>query len=275
MSLNIDFSQRRVFEIFITPDFAQKILDNQNKTNRRISAKIADKYARDMANGNWMENDQNKWLGFFADGNLADGQHRLRAIAVSGIGRVMRIETGLDKTQSFGIDAHRMRDTADQIKISDSETWIKKDEIAIAKLCIRAKNGSGAVPSPSDIVNYCEYHKEAMLFVRSNLGEKVRFVTVAPVHAAIFCAHGNVDEGRLSEFHVILKTGIPHSEDDHAAIRLREKMMQSAGALQSGESDRIAAIKMTMRAIKAFVDRDPIKKIFTPDNFIYPVKGMR
>lgn len=72
--------------IEIDAEFAAELLksnryhgtEGDQRTNRRFSETVADRYADEMLSGNWQLNHQG--IGITIDGLLADGQHRLAAI---------------------------------------------------------------------------------------------------------------------------------------------------------------------------------------------------
>lgn len=63
-----------------TPAMAENML-TKNEVNRTIRPSVVDKYSRDMASGKW----NFSMIAIDEDGKLIDGQHRLMAIAKSGI----------------------------------------------------------------------------------------------------------------------------------------------------------------------------------------------
>ena len=66
----------------VSPEMATKWLE-KNIVNRRIRDYKVNAYARDMKNGDWRLNGEA--IVFNKSGQLVDGQHRLNAIAKSGV----------------------------------------------------------------------------------------------------------------------------------------------------------------------------------------------
>ena len=66
----------------ITPEKAEGLLE-MNNGNRAVKKRVVEKYAKDMASGNWKENGVPIVIG--SDGTVKDGQHRLLAIIMSGV----------------------------------------------------------------------------------------------------------------------------------------------------------------------------------------------
>lgn len=255
-------------KMLVTTDQAKSWLDQQNNKNRTLSKPRAAAYAADMLAGNWQQTHQG--IAFYQDGNLADGQHRLAAIMLSGVSVEMLVTFGLEPKQAAGIDAHRARATIDVVKITGLADWVGKNEAAIAKMVRRLPTLSGGTPTSSQIVAFCNLHREALEFVAHAMPSAVRFLSAAPIRTAIFCAYGHVDNERLAWFCRVLYSGIVASTDDVAAIRLRERLLADGRQLQAGETGRALCAKLTMRAIKAFCDREQISKLQTPKDYLFP-----
>ncbi|MGA5869305.1 hypothetical protein [Streptomyces cinereoruber] len=98
----------------VTPELAEKWL-GQNTHNRNLREKAVLAYARDMEAGNWAENGES--IKFAKDGTLLDGQHRLHAVALSGVSVRMLIVTGLDGQSQETMDDGRKRTLADALNL--------------------------------------------------------------------------------------------------------------------------------------------------------------
>lgn len=70
-------------QIWVTPELATEWLD-LNKNNRSLREPRAQAFARDMASGDWDERVVSGIHFVTEDGLLGDGQHRLRAVELSG-----------------------------------------------------------------------------------------------------------------------------------------------------------------------------------------------
>lgn len=98
----------------ITPALAEKWL-GQNTHNRNLREKAVLAYARDMEAGNWAENGEA--IKFAKDDTLLDGQHRLQAIALSGVTVKMLVVTGLRNGTQETMDDGRKRTLADALHL--------------------------------------------------------------------------------------------------------------------------------------------------------------
>jgi hypothetical protein len=253
----------------VTPEMAKEWLQ-KNTRNRNISQRKVDSYAVDMKNGNWHEHHQG--IAFYFNGEVADGQHRLEAIVKSGVSVLLMVTFGIPIESAIGIDVHRARKTDDVLRITGQSAWIGKDESAIIKMIMTAGNQANNAPSPSVVAEFGERNREAIEFAGTGLSRsQVRYITAAPIRSAIACAYHAHGPDELRRFHGVLVSGIMNSPDDAAAIRLRERMLIDGPMLGHGSSARLKAMKLAMRAIKAFFNKEQIGKLVEPQGFPYPI----
>lgn len=100
--------------VYVTPEIAEQMLGH-NTHNRNPRTHSVAAYALDMANGDW------RWTGdpirFSTDGTLLDGQHRLLAIAKSGVTIPMLVIRGLAREAQEDIDRGVPRKYADVLSL--------------------------------------------------------------------------------------------------------------------------------------------------------------
>lgn len=253
----------------ITPAQAQVWLDTKNTRNRTLSMTLAKQYADDMRAGKWRATHQG--IAFYADGVLADGQTRLKAITLADRSMDLMVTFGIDNDAGIGIDVHRKRSVANQLEIAGAYPWLGKNEVAVAQQLILMTSRNRQVASTSRIIEFCEPLQEAFMFMKSHSTNTVRFLTTAPVKAALVCAFYYEPRGRLEEFCKTLLSGVMQSPGDVAAVRLREKLTHGGKALQSDATDRQKVLFLTMKAIKLFCKHERISKLVEPKECIYPI----
>ena len=256
--------------IMVGPELAKEWLES-NTRNRTVSHMKVSMYAAHMRAGEWTEHHQG--IAFYEDGALADGQHRLMAVAEAGVTVPMLVTFGITKEAAMGIDTHRARRTQDVLRIAEIGDWIGSEESAVIKQCMAYTGKLHMSSSPSAIADFGEAYKPHIAFAGALTGTKVRYVTVSSVRTAIACAHPFEDATRLKSFFRVLTTGLPESSEDHTAIRFRERLIKAAGVFQSGGEGRKRCVRLAMRAIKGFCEREPVSKFQEPDYFIYPILG--
>jgi hypothetical protein len=84
--------------------------------NRRLSDKAVKTYAADMLAGRWKQTGST--ISFDTDGNLLDGQHRLRALVLAGVTLPFPIVTGLHPDTFDTYDIGRSRSSADALEMA-------------------------------------------------------------------------------------------------------------------------------------------------------------
>jgi len=102
-------------KVIITPEIASKFLD-YNISNRPMSQRTVDRYIEEMKNGDWEYNGES--IKISKDGNVIDGQHRLKAIVLSGITIETELVDNLDPKVSSKIDVGKKRSLSDTIHIA-------------------------------------------------------------------------------------------------------------------------------------------------------------
>lgn len=105
----------------VTPEMANEML-KCNSINRPVRKRIVDKYCRQMIDGEWLS-DTAETIKFADAGELLDGQHRLLAIAKSGLVIPMDIAYGLDKSVFTVLDTGARRHAPDVFHIANIENY--------------------------------------------------------------------------------------------------------------------------------------------------------
>jgi len=249
----------------VTPELAIRWLEEKNNRNRSISPKKVDAYASDMADGRWVATHQNA-IAFYKDGNLADGQHRLAAIAKAGMPTELMVWWGLDDKSAYGIDAHRMRATHDQVRIAGGNDWINKDVIACARMMMPETRGRAGVVSPQRIVEFCVPHKEALLFASQNLPKNTG---PASLRAAVAISFYHVARRCLVDWCDVMATGVGAVPLSKTVLTLRERMLREPHLRSGGGTHREYVLKTAMRSIEAYCDGQVLTKIYEPKERIY------
>lgn len=251
----------------VTPEMAELWL-TKNKRNRRLNQRRVKMYAREIAKGRWYLHHQG--VAFYDDGTLADGQHRLAAIVESGVSCDMVVSWGVPPESGIMIDGHQQRATHQSIRISGLADWIGKGEVSIARQMLLISTGSMATiaRTHTEIVDYCNQHKQAITFAERSFPTTKKNITTALTKGAVACAWYYEDQDRLHQFCRILLSGMPMAESDKAAILVREWLL-SEGTRATQGSNRSGSAKRIMRAIKAFCEMSPIHKLYEPQQVIY------
>ena len=99
----------------VTPGLAKRLLE-RNTRNRKISEKVVLKYVEEIRAGDWKLTPSG--IGFDSSGVLIDGQHRLAAVAKSGLAAPMLITLGLPTASQEKVDRQRRRTLFDALYLS-------------------------------------------------------------------------------------------------------------------------------------------------------------
>lgn len=132
----------------VTPKLAEAWL-NSNKSNRRMRDGVAEKYADDMKRGRWTACPEP--ISFYADGDLADGQHRLWAIVESGEAQVFPIARGLSRQDGLNLNTGMARTVIDNARISGTDTALTPALISAARAIEHGTVSVGRVLSNAEI----------------------------------------------------------------------------------------------------------------------------
>lgn len=254
----------------ITPELAKLYLQ-KNSSNRRVSGRVVEMMVRDITRGQWRETHQG--IAFYSDGVLADGQHRLEAIARAGVPVRLMVSRGIDRSDSVAIDQHRARTTIDVLRISGRATWMNKSDVAVLRVFLSLAPGctfgQAAKISADEIATYGETFKDRLLFSRHiTEGEKITGLTTAPLAAAFAMALGHENEQRLIQFSAVLKSGMAASSGDMAAIKLRDYCLTNK--VSNCSEQRMDLLMRTQRAIQLFCQGKQISRLHAPSSPIYP-----
>jgi hypothetical protein len=96
----------------ITPDWARKMLQEKNVGNRPINRKYVDLLANEIKSGRWMVNGSTIC---YNKERLIDGQHRLAAIAQTGIAVQTLVVDGISSDAFPTIDVGKRRSHGDTL----------------------------------------------------------------------------------------------------------------------------------------------------------------
>lgn len=131
----------------VTPDIAQKYLD-RNKLNRPVKDWHVNQLANDMTNGNFVENGENG-VTFDWNGNIAGGQHTLKAIVKSGKTVKFRVTRGVAPEVRATMNDSLKQSFSDDLSIAGvssaslSDTLLRK--VIVWEAVARQNKGQGGL----------------------------------------------------------------------------------------------------------------------------------
>lgn len=187
--------------IYMTADLARLILEH-NTRNRKISRSVIDKYKAEIRNKEWYATCGG--VGIDVNGVVIDGQHRLIAIAETGITVPLLVVWGLPPAAQLKIDRQLRRTLYDNFKLGGLDAGRKAVQIATALVKMQ-----GGPQADSEIRACLEARHDAIAAV-VDLTPVQKCGWTAAVCAA-FVPAWEIDPPRTQEF--IAKALDPHSLD--------------------------------------------------------------
>lgn len=142
----------------VTPGLAQHWLAS-NVKNRNLRPQIVARYARDMADGNWLLTGEA--VKFAASGALLDGQHRLSAIVESGVTVRTLVVTGLPDEVQDVMDSGAARKAADVLGLRGvKNSAITAAAIRLAVTEIKGQHLGKFSTTHAEIIDFLRAHPE-------------------------------------------------------------------------------------------------------------------
>ena len=254
--------------ITVTPELAHRFLAT-SAGNRRISRLRVQTYAAQMREpGKWKIGPE---LQFNVLGELVDGHHRLNAVILCGMPVQFRIATGIPADSISAIDLGQSR-TYEQVSKMRGVGFTRR-HFAIARFVkygVTTQKGSSYL-SYSDAEQAVLDYETAVNFAVM-AGQKRRYVT-ATVLAVIARAFYTQDHDRLVKFVEILASGLTDSEEDWAAVRLRNWIIDADSLGHSIPKSELYHRAET--AVKHFCDRKPVKTLKPTLEELFPVPPLK
>lgn len=226
----------------ITPEAAKLMLENNSEDNRSIRQTVVEKYARSLKKGDW-EKSNPCTITFWKDGTMVDGQHRLMAIAQSGISTVMTVAIVPVGVAFF--DGQAKRSTGNYIEMKYGCKLNHQQIGALTMQCSYTLKMSKAKSITPDEI-YGEYAKDPDLWELANRLTCVGDSTPLAKRAyAVFAAHSALKAGLseevLTDFFRVLNSGFQNSKRDNQAVAARNAMLANKNTKHSRTIDRDCA----------------------------------
>jgi hypothetical protein len=245
----------------VTPDMARQWLRG-NTHNRRINKGHVRRLSSDIVDGRWKFNPDP--VSFDDSGTLLNGQHRLTAIAETGVPAQLAV--------CFNVpaDAMSVMDQGVPRGLKDIASVSKREAAVATVMCCGLARLSSDYPSKSELASF---HRRFMDEIRFAIGicstavVGVRVATVPAVVARAACGH--IDRGVLADFGQVLTTGMPSGirPQDATVIRLRERLISGFNSRNS-KADTYGAIE---RALLGYAHGEVLGKIYPSKTELFPL----
>lgn len=261
----LDFSKRDSFYMDVTPQIAERWLEERNRRNRKVRQRTVDLYARDMAKGKWEQNGVP--IIFDKEGTLLDGQHRLWAIFESGMPVRMLVVTGADA--GTYIDCGINRNMSDRLVMGGlcdrGDILTNKNFQSAACLAIGLQDSRlTASKIPIDVkVRWMEKHRDALETIESIINKTrktTRNIRSGSIILAMVAAlEADADEKMVGRWYSVVASDIYAEEEELAAVKLRSHLNQLVTL--SGFMVREDIYLKAQYSISQFEKRNPKTKV--------------
>lgn len=171
---SIKYPDLSVELVMITPEIAEAWLD-KNINNRRILPRYLKLYTRDMKKNAWMLTGET--IIFSWDGNLLNGQTRLKACVASGCSFPSLVVYGIDPRAQMAMDSGKARTGADVLAFLGIDKQRAALVVPIARLIHQVKNdgamyGGRSSMSQSELKDVTDRHPALVEYVVQRKGPR-------------------------------------------------------------------------------------------------------
>lgn len=268
-------------KVFITPEIAEGYLAKNYRNRTIIPSKL--KYLENQLIVNGKFDLTHQGIAIAEDGELLDGQHRLKAILDTGIGTYMMVCFNAERSPYIDIGTKR-REKDSWVMAGIVEKGSKGDRTLVSSLVnfiiLRVK-GKAASLLMTPYEKYEVYMKNQKIIDKAvdicNAGGKACNARSAAVLYAVCCAYkGGVSGEKLSEWFRILTTMDYYVEGDEKAtqagrsIRLMSMFLNERKVSIKGGGREFAetVIKKAESSIRWYNAGKPIEKLY--GEIVYP-----
>jgi imidazolonepropionase-like amidohydrolase len=269
------------FELMIvTPDMARSWLES-NTGNRSVRKQAVRRLAGVMETGGFGLTHQG--IAFDDTGRLVDGQHRLMAIAESGVPATLLVCRGLPRSRVGMVDDRvgGTRSICDHMRYQGVEANNKQVAIARIMMLHAFAQRRGAadgdyrwgfnVRLPAE--TWARFYTDvapAIEFGVSVVSTNSKLAHAAVAAAAATAWYTKSFRSRLTEFGEVMATGSVRSPEDVAAIKLRDFLL-TTGLRAGGEDARRVIFLRACTAMRAFIESRPITRLTTRDDATFTI----
>lgn len=248
----------------IGPDKASEII-GKHENYRGVNKKRVRAYAELMTRGDWGRS----ILIFNKDGKLLDGQHRLHAVAQSGIAQSFNCIYGWDDADSVTIDNNQTR-TAGQVLKNQGALGSVNVISAMTKGLI----GVGATPyvPTAKLVKIYNRYADVIQSVYSELRPPMKSGLYGAGFARGAIFYGETQDSLESMLEIMRRVNdLDFSRPEYTAMKLYYQLSASSNITSGGGTHRRTMYLKLATAIKACVEGVELKKLYKPQNDPFPI----
>ena len=264
----------KVVEMVITPEQAQKWLDEKFLVNRFVRSTTIDQYARAMKAGKW-DLTANP-IQFDKEGMILDGHHRLSAIVKAGVPVKMMVATGCDR--SMYVDSGMRRNDSDRIKMSNigiDSMYTCSAIIAVTKLFGGNSNSKVIMQhqlNADEIIDNISLYESSFRVAHNfyKTTNKKNFFSSPVLLAMIAALESGESVEAVSRWAEIVSTGEYDSQikAELSVIKYREKHANEIVG-RASQSDRMYLFRLACSSIEHFARGEFVSKVM--ERPCYPI----
>lgn len=252
----------------VTPKLAEAWI-NANKSNRKLREGLVEKYTCDMRAGKWTQCPEP--ISFYADGDLADGQHRLFAIIESDTTQEFPIARGLSREAGLNINTGAGRTLIDNARISGADTSLSPTLIAAAKAIeFGSLQWTGKGISNAETLSVVERHRAAAHFAATHVKRKQLLCGATVLGAVGRAWYVEPDKNRIVRFCEVLGSGFYEGDAETAAVTLRNYLLAKGSTASSSGLWHDTFLK-AQNALSYFMRGKKLTTIKSVAEEIYPL----
>jgi hypothetical protein len=255
----------------ITPAIALLMLEKNTK-NRKLNKNAVTKYVQDIKRGRWGVTAAG--IGFYTDGTISDGQHRLKAIIKADTAVEVLVVFNIKPETAAGASCFP-RSSAAIAEIVLGE--IMKGHLAACGFYLQIEGIRGKT-SESQLIDFYKSIKEDVDFVIETFNKHLagskpaKGVMTCYVHAALIAAKldgDGVTNRQLDNYIRVLVTGVAKTDQEITIIKFRDRILQN-GHVSNGGTDRVEYFLRTQKNLKDYINKNP-KGIGMPKRVIWEI----
>lgn len=256
--------------VVVTPQMAREWLE-RNKNNRTLNRSRVALFREMIEDGSFLVTHQG--IAFYYDGDLADGQHRLTAIADGTRSVELMVTWGLPREAGHAIDRGRSRSITNVLNLMGVS--LTQHESAACRALWNEYHAArtetswrGQAIDTGAFVVFCEHVAEAVRFAMPP--KQCRGLSHASVTAAIASAWFTQSRVDLLRFKELLHGGVGASANESAAIKLRDYLLIST-VTGGGTESRQELYLRACTAIRAFLEGRGLSKLYCRPDARFPI----
>jgi len=229
------FNQIRFENVLMTPENALEYLERNPDNNRKLNKHNVNRYKQDMLTGKWIPG-PGSIISIDLNGKIQNGQHRLHAIAESGIAIPMIIMSNLPVEGVYVVDTGKNRSVGEALTIAG----FKKDTTTqggIAKILLNLSVGKNSAAVNNQFKTSFLTIPEIIDFISKNetlinnavdkslwCREENKFLP-ATLIGAYYIIFSSIDKNKADEFLEKFRTGAG-LEENNPILTLRNKFQR-------------------------------------------------